>query len=49
MNPKLFIKNPPGELVSIPRNPLTGNEHAFIPRPLPPDWEFPATLWPLRY
>ena len=47
MDPKLFIKSLPGSLVPIPRDPGTGNEHAFIPRPLPPNWEFPDRLWPL--
>ena len=47
MDPKLFIKKCPGELVRIPRDPTTGNEHSFVPAPLPPSWEFPARLWPL--
>jgi Fic family protein len=47
MDPKSFIDASTGSLVRIPRDPVTGNEHAFVPRPLPPDWEFPARLWPL--
>ena len=31
----------------IPRDPITGNEYAFIPRPLPPVWDFPVELWPM--
>jgi cell filamentation protein, protein adenylyltransferase len=32
----------PGELVAI-----GGGDHAFVPAPLPPSWEFPVTLWPM--
>lgn len=32
----------PGELVQIEEG-----DHAFLPEPLPPIWEFPADLWPL--
>ncbi len=42
MDPKVFQSDPPGTIVSI-----GGGEHAFIPDPLPPHWEFPADLWPL--
>lgn len=37
-----FKEDAPGELVAI-----TGGQHAFIPHPLPPEWEFPSDLWPL--
>jgi Fic family protein len=37
----------PGHLVRIPRDPMTGNDRAFVPASLPPDWEFPNQLWPL--
>lgn len=48
MDPKLFAHNSPGDLVRIPRDPITGNEYSFVPKPLPPDWEWPTRLWPLR-
>jgi Fic family protein len=47
MDPRLFGPSPPGRLLRIQRDPTTGNEHAFMPEPLPPAWEFPAILWPL--
>ena len=47
MDPKLFVDTPPGVMVSIPRDPITGNRHAFVPNSLPPDWEFAVRLWPL--
>src|SRR5208283_3546935 len=47
MDPKSFVNATTGDLLRIPRDPVTGNEYAFAPRPLPPDWEFPARLWPL--
>ncbi len=47
MDPKLFVKSASGSMVPIPRDPVTGNEHAFIPWPLPPEWEFSNRLWPL--
>ncbi len=47
MNPKLFSPTSPGELVRLPRDPATGNEHAFVPSTLPPAWGFPLSLWPL--
>lgn len=45
MNIKEFSEESPGQLVSISSSPMP--EHAFIPAPLPPVWEFPTTLWPL--
>jgi len=42
MDSSAFQRDAPGKVVSI------GNgEHAFVPDPLPPDWVFPADLWPL--
>ena len=42
MDSSLFSPKSPGKVVQI-----SGGEHAFLPDPLPPDWEFPADLWPL--
>jgi len=44
MNHGLFTANATGTLVSItfPRK-----DYAFVPRGLPPEWEFPVELWPL--
>lgn len=42
MDRKIFQANAPGRVISI-----GGGEHAFVPHPLPPDWKFPAKLWPL--
>jgi Fic family protein len=47
MNPKLFTNATPGSLVRIFQDSVTGNQHAFVPHPLPPAWEFPLRLWPL--
>ncbi len=47
MDPDLFAADFPGTLARVPRDPVTGNQHAFVPLALPPDWEFPARLWPL--
>jgi Fic family protein len=44
---KLFISNAPGQIIKIPRDESTGNEHAFIPHTLPPKWGFSGRLWPL--
>ncbi len=40
-----FSKNSPGEIVPI--STQWGDDHAFIPAPLPPNWTFPEHLWPL--
>jgi Fic family protein len=37
-----FGSNSPGKLI-----PIDGGLHAFVPLPLPPDWEFPHQQWPL--
>lgn len=42
MDLSLFSKNAPGTLL-----PITDQEHAFLPSPLPPAWTFPSNLWPL--
>jgi len=47
MDSNVFVSASPGELVRLPRDPVTGNEHAFVPAPLPPSWVFPGQLWPL--
>jgi Fic family protein len=47
MDSKHFAINPPGRLIRIPRDPITGNENAFVPHPLPPTWGFPDELWPV--
>jgi Fic family protein len=47
MDHRLFLPNSPGELVPIPRDPVTHNERAFVPSPLPPKWDFPLRVWPL--
>ncbi len=41
MDTKQFGKSSPGRVV-----PIADSEFAFIPNPLPPEWTFPATLWP---
>jgi Fic family protein len=47
MDPSAFISSRPGDLVRVPRDGVTGNEYAFVPRALPPVWDFPNALWPL--
>ncbi len=47
MDQKIFSVSSPGELVGIPRDLTTGNEKAFVPMQLPPNWEFSQRLWPL--
>lgn len=42
MDVSRFISGCPGEIIAI-----GSNEHAFVPAPLPPQWQFPADLWPL--
>jgi Fic family protein len=37
-----FQTDMPGEIVQI-----SNGDHAFVPAPLPPRWEFPVALWPL--
>ena len=39
-----FTKQSPGRLVEV-SHPI--RDHAFVPDPLPPRWEFPSRLWPL--
>ncbi len=45
MDIKQFTKNASGTL--LPIRAAWGNDHAFIPAPLPPNWQFPEQLWPL--
>lgn len=40
-----FAGNKPGDL--IPVEGIQGASHAFLPALLPPDWSWPAELWPL--
>jgi Fic family protein len=42
MDIRKFEQNAPGRIV-----PSEGGEHAFVPDPLPPAWNFPERLWPL--
>ncbi|MFH5805987.1 Fic family protein [Alienimonas sp. DA493] len=52
MDQSEFTQNAPGELIVV-RVPtgVPGNDwerdYAFVPRPLPPNWEMPLHLWPL--
>jgi Fic family protein len=45
MDPKAFTDNKTGTLVPISTS--SGKDIAFVPHPLPPDWNFPSALWPL--
>lgn len=45
MNPEQFQPNYPGKLVSV--SGIPGITHSFIPDPLPPNWNWPESLWPL--
>ncbi|MEO5740684.1 MAG: Fic/DOC family N-terminal domain-containing protein [Vicinamibacterales bacterium] len=40
-----FSPSKTGRLIEVTTE--DGPDHAFIPDPLPPRWEFPARLWPL--
>jgi len=40
-----FSQNSPGKLVKVSTD--WGEDHGFVPDPLPPDWTFPPDLWPL--
>jgi Fic family protein len=44
MNPSDFTENATGKVVEISGIPRLS--HAFIPNPLPPNWEWPVELWP---
>ncbi|MCI0493128.1 MAG: Fic family protein [Planctomycetes bacterium] len=46
MDSKRFTSGFPGRLVPI-ELPLKGKDWAFIPRDLPPKWDFPPEFWPL--
>lgn len=45
MGPKNFTTEKTGQLVPV--SGASGITHAFVPAPLPPQWEWPADLWPL--
>jgi len=45
MDPKQFQLNSPGRLVRV--SGIPGITHSFIPDPLPPNWDWPVSLWPL--
>lgn len=45
MDTSLFTADSPGALVPITTN--WGGDHAFVPEPLPPAWEFSTDQWPL--
>ncbi|MCB9508125.1 MAG: Fic family protein [Myxococcales bacterium] len=45
MKPENFTPSAPGRLLPIVG--LRGASHAFVPNALPPDWTWPAELWPL--
>jgi Fic family protein len=44
MDSKDFTEYAPGRIVPISTD--WGSDHAFIPNQLPPNWEFPLSLWP---
>ncbi len=44
MDPSNFTNKSPGNIIEI--SGIPGLTHAFIPNPLPPDWEWPTKLWP---
>lgn len=44
MNPDLFDARATGKVVPISGSP--GAKHAFLPDPLPPNWNWPTDLWP---
>jgi Fic family protein len=46
MKPDLFTEARTGQLFPIKVNSASENDFAFIPDPLPPNWVFPAELWP---
>lgn len=45
MRTEAFGRSRTGTLVPVAGAP--GIEHAFVPEPLPPRWEWPVELWPL--
>ena len=40
-----FTEHSPGQIIEI--SGLPGITHAFVPNPLPPEWDWPDRLWPL--
>lgn len=45
MENKVFTEQKTGQVVPIKIN--ADDDFAFVPNPLPPNWEFPVRLWPL--
>jgi len=45
LDPSKFTAQKTGQLV--PTSTVPGVTHAFVPAPLPPDWQWPQSLWPL--
>lgn len=45
MDPSDLVDEPPGELVDV--TAAEDVDYAFVPSPMPPDWEWPERLWPL--
>lgn len=45
MDSSKFSYDSPGQLVTTPT--MWGSRPAFVPYPLPPEWQFPTDLWPL--
>src|SRR4051812_2174836 len=45
MDTTRFTDGRTGQLVRVETE--DGPDYAFVPDPLPPDWEFPPRLWPL--
>ncbi len=45
MDPKIFSDKKTGQI--IPISGALGLTHAFVPNPLPANWEWPERLWPL--
>jgi Fic family protein len=45
MDTTKFTSNKTGQLVEITTN--LERDWAFVPNPLPPQWKFPETLWPM--
>lgn len=45
MNPDAFTESRTGDLVPVSGSP--GISHAFVPAFLPPNWQWPESLWPV--
>src|SRR5208282_5810161 len=44
MDQEQFTSTMPGRLVAVTKGP-PDIKHAFVPNPLPPQWEWPSRLW----